>query len=1089
MRCKSLFSSAVVVLLSIMSICSYAQPASHVVISEARINGTGQAENDEFVELYNPTSSPVDLTGWSVLTQNATGGNQDTVQLGGVLPAHRFLLIGDAGMIPAPDYPLTSFSLTNGGGSIILRDASQQTVDALGWSPSAQVREGTPMATSGADGNSLERKASASSTAQTLALGGSEEFAGNGYDTENNANDFVIQTAVSPQNSASPAEPLEQGAGFGTASLSPLAAPGSVLATFRIVFRPDTTTASQVWIVVPSVFEWPRTASSVIVHPASASVGVIGDTVKVGGLNTSSPDSVVVEILSVIPPDSTDQFPFAVLSASGTKLPSSLKVNPSTLIHGAPRTIASVKRNNSSGVPLLLDRWVTIRGTVTVATQFGGPAYIQDTTAGMAVYDSTFEHIHSIGDDVAITGKISQYNGLTELTDAVALAFNGGGNDVAPLRLRLSDIANDGAGGIERYEGMLVRVDSVTVNTSSWAVSGSGSNYVLYDRRGDSIQIRIMADIDIANTSAPQGEFGVVGVVGQFQRNPPFIGGYQLMPRSHLDIITETAGPGILLDPPYEVSLDSTSITLSWKTLEPGTASIRCGLTTQYELGGLTDTSLASLHRMTLTNLQPATPYHVLISSSNARGTSALADYVTSTASSGSTGRFEVYFNQSVDTTLARGETAQGGPAFFMPKLLDRISAAQSSIDVCLYSLSGYPGDQIAQALLAAKSRGVRVRVIAERGNMGLSSGFETLQNGGISVIGDDFDSQNAGAGYMHNKFFIFDYNNPSSPANDWVLTGSWNPTEPGTYQDYQNVILVQDRALAGAYTLEINEMWGSSTGTPDAQKSRFGVDKLDDTPHVFLINGTRVELYFSPSDHTAPHLLRRIDAAENAIDMGLLTLTRRDVASTLVSKIRSGVRVRGVIDNRTDTESQFDYLLGSGADLLLDQSQAYLHHKYAIFDGERFPSDAWVETGSYNWTSAAENSNNENALFIQSGRIANLYLQEFSKRYAENGGRDTIRITRVYERSIPKTLSLRQNYPNPFNPATTITYALPGDAKVRLTLYDNLGRTVRILVDGSAAAGTYAVSFDARALPSGVYFYRLESQFGSAAKAMMLVR
>ncbi|PIU46056.1 MAG: hypothetical protein COS95_00575, partial [Ignavibacteriales bacterium CG07_land_8_20_14_0_80_59_12] len=1050
----------------------------------------GQAENDEFVELYNPTSSPVDLTGWSVLTQNATGGNPDTVQLGGVLLAHRFLLIGDAEMISVPDYPLANFSLTNSGGSIILRDASQQTIDALGWG-SPLVKEGNPCGSSLPDASSLERKASASSTAQTLGPGGSEELNGNGCDTDNNANDFVIQTAVSPQNSASPAEPLEQGAGFGTASLSPLAAPGSVPTTFHIVFRSDTTTASQVWIVVPSVFEWPQTADSVNLVPlASASVAVSGDTVKVGGLNTSSPDSVVVEILSVIPPDSTDQFTFAVLSASGTKLPSSLKVNPSTLIHGTPRTIASVKRNNSSGVPLLLDRWVTIRGTVTVATQFGGPAYIQDTTAGMAVYDSTFEQACTIGDDVTITGKISQYNGLTELKNAVALAFNGGGNDVTPLRLRLSDIANDGAGGVERYEGMLVRVDSVTVNTSSWAVSGSGSNYVLYDGRGDSIQIRIMADIDIANTSAPQGEFSVVGVVGQFQRNPPFIGGYQLMPRSLLDIIAETAGPGIRLDPPYEVSLDSTSITLSWKTLEPGTTSIRYGLTTEYELGERTNTSVDSLHRMTLTNLQPATPYHVLISSSNARGTSALADYVTSTASSGSTGRFEVYFNQSVDTTLARGETAQGGPAFFMPKLLDRISAAQSSIDVCLYSLSGYPGDQIAQALLAARSRGVHVRVIAERDNMGLSSGFEALQNGGIRVIGDDFDARNAGAGYMHNKFFIFDNNNPSSPANDWVLTGSWNPTNPGTYQDYQNVILVQDRALAVAYTLEFNEMWGSSTDVPDAQQSRFGVDKLDDTPHVFLINGTRVELYFSPSDHTAPHIVRRINAAENAIDMGLLTLTRRDVALTLVSRIRSGVRVRGVIDNRTDAGSQFDYLLGSGADLLLDQSQVVLlHHKYAIFDGERFPSDAWVETGSYNWTSAAENSNNENALFIQSGRIANLYLQEFSKRYAENGGRDTIRITRVAERSIPKTLSLRQNYPNPFNPATTITYALPVDAKVRLTVYDNLGRIVRILVDGSAAAGTYTVSFDAQALPSGVYFYRLESQLGSAAKAMLLVR
>jgi cytochrome c peroxidase len=76
--------------------------------------------------------------------------------------------------------------------------------------------------------------------------------------------------------------------------------------------------------------------------------------------------------------------------------------------------------------------------------------------------------------------------------------------------------------------------------------------------------------------------------------------------------------------------------------------------------------------------------------------------------------------------------------------------------------------------------------------------------------------------------------------------------------------------------------------------------------------------------------------------------------------------------------------------------------------------------------------------------------------------------------------------HPNPFNPTTTITYALPEAADVRLAIYDVLGREVRLLADGAASAGTHAALFDASGLPSGVYFYRL--QVGDFAESHRLV-
>jgi hypothetical protein len=74
----------------------------------------------------------------------------------------------------------------------------------------------------------------------------------------------------------------------------------------------------------------------------------------------------------------------------------------------------------------------------------------------------------------------------------------------------------------------------------------------------------------------------------------------------------------------------------------------------------------------------------------------------------------------------------------------------------------------------------------------------------------------------------------------------------------------------------------------------------------------------------------------------------------------------------------------------------------------------------------------------------------------------------------IPTTFSLLQNYPNPFNPYTTIRYGVPARSHVNITVYNMLGQKVGTLVDGMRDAGSYETVFDASALPSGAYIYRL---------------
>lgn len=87
------------------------------------------------------------------------------------------------------------------------------------------------------------------------------------------------------------------------------------------------------------------------------------------------------------------------------------------------------------------------------------------------------------------------------------------------------------------------------------------------------------------------------------------------------------------------------------------------------------------------------------------------------------------------------------------------------------------------------------------------------------------------------------------------------------------------------------------------------------------------------------------------------------------------------------------------------------------------------------------------------------------------------------------KGYSLGQNYPNPFNPSTTIRYSTSAPGHVKISLYNVTGRMIAIMVDEFKPAGDHSVTFNASSLPSGVYFYRMESGGFSQARKLSLVK
>jgi len=189
--------------------------AENVVISQVKTFGIadgGANHPDEFVEIYNPLSTDVDLNGFKLQYKSATGTEWKDLAVfsSKTLGAGKFLLVASdvaqLGTVTADiTYSSSQVGLSASGGNVRIIDASSNVVDMVAWG-SGNSPEGKAV-TQPVMGGSIIRKAKADSTSESMKSGGSDEKSGHGVDTDNNANDFVLLDLAEPNNSASEAEP------------------------------------------------------------------------------------------------------------------------------------------------------------------------------------------------------------------------------------------------------------------------------------------------------------------------------------------------------------------------------------------------------------------------------------------------------------------------------------------------------------------------------------------------------------------------------------------------------------------------------------------------------------------------------------------------------------------------------------------------------------------------------------------------------------------------------------------------------------------------------------------------------------------
>lgn len=197
--------------------------SQNVLISEVYGGGgnSGTIYKNDFIELYNPTSAAVDLTGWSVQYISAAGtGTWSKTNLSGTIAARSYFLVQEAGgtggttNLPTPEVIGTIVMAATAGKVALVSNttalsgaspASASIVDLVGFG-TANFFEGTGAAPAPSNSSSIERKAKATSTSTSMQAGGADQFAGNGYDSNDNSFDFVTRPPE-PQNSSSIVEP------------------------------------------------------------------------------------------------------------------------------------------------------------------------------------------------------------------------------------------------------------------------------------------------------------------------------------------------------------------------------------------------------------------------------------------------------------------------------------------------------------------------------------------------------------------------------------------------------------------------------------------------------------------------------------------------------------------------------------------------------------------------------------------------------------------------------------------------------------------------------------------------------------------
>jgi phosphatidylserine/phosphatidylglycerophosphate/cardiolipin synthase-like enzyme len=289
--------------------------------------------------------------------------------------------------------------------------------------------------------------------------------------------------------------------------------------------------------------------------------------------------------------------------------------------------------------------------------------------------------------------------------------------------------------------------------------------------------------------------------------------------------------------------------------------------------------------------------------------------------------------------------------------MLDRINAATTSIDAALYE---FDRAHLRDALLAAKARGVQVRIVTDdethqRGAHAQT--YQALEQAGILVV----DDAGAAQSRVHDKYLILD--------GSVVWTASANLTTADLAANHNHGVVFASSAVAEMFQRDFDQMMAGA----------FGSAKVPSPSTETTYNGHKLSVYFSPQDRPLDRIIAAVNAAEHTVDFAILQLRDDSLAQALAAAAARGVQVRGLMDadSAGDGGSDQGTLCAAGVALKIENTPGRMHHKLMIVDAQS--SKPRVVSGSLNWTLEAGTLYSENTVIMSDPSAARSFAAAFT--------------------------------------------------------------------------------------------------------------
>lgn len=284
-----------------------------------------------------------------------------------------------------------------------------------------------------------------------------------------------------------------------------------------------------------------------------------------------------------------------------------------------------------------------------------------------------------------------------------------------------------------------------------------------------------------------------------------------------------------------------------------------------------------------------------------------------------------------------------------LSKLWREVRKAKKTLDVSVQYISH---GKLRQALLEARGRGARVRVIVDSSGEGNLPSRAELERAGIHVRVDRT------ARTMHHKFAVVD--------KRVIVNGSLNWTN-AVYVNMESVIISKSAALAAAFDEEFNHLWLAAASQVPVQIKRA----------KFTADGSDVLMFPDVGKNNLEWFLRELHTTTRRLDVCVFSLCLSEAVDAMCELQRRGITVRVISDKRhaanVGGRPARERLEMAGVEYLVDKLCGEMHHKFAVIDSET------VICGSLNWSRTAVAGNTENMVIYKSQpSLAAKFEEEF---------------------------------------------------------------------------------------------------------------